>query len=115
MILKKVAVILNDYLIVRGVESLLMREIDLNVTSISYDSDGINGIVHHIEIHQPSIVIMDESFLYSDSRDLFNQLLAYPKLRLLVLGLRDNKINIYDHKEILVSQSADLISAIKGN
>jgi DNA-binding NarL/FixJ family response regulator len=111
--LKKVTVILSEFLIGKGVESLLSREMELSVTSILYDGD--DGVIDHIERYQPSVVIMDESLLNGSSRNLFNQLLLYPKLRVLVLSVQDNRINIYDRKEILVSQSADLISAIWGN
>ncbi len=92
---------------------MLSREMDLNVTSISYDGDDI--VIHHIERYQPSVVVIDESLMLNNSGNLFNRLLDYPRLRVLVLGVKDNRINIYDRKEILVSQSADLISAIRGN
>lgn len=113
--MKKVAVILSEFLIGRGVESLLTRDTDLIVTSISYDGDSDEGVIEHIERYQPSVVIVDESLLNDDSNTLFNQLLNYPKLRVLVLSVRDNWIYIYDRKEIQITHSTDLISAIKGN
>ena len=113
--MKRVAVILSEFLIGRGVESLLSRDTDLIVTSLSYDGNGGESIIHHINRYEPNVVIIDESLQNDDSWNVFNQLLEFPKLRVLVLSVRDNRIEIYDRKEILVSQSADLLSAIKGN
>jgi len=113
--MKRVAVILSEFLIGRGVESLLSRDTDLIVTSLSYDGNGDESIIHHINKYEPSVVIIDESLQHPYSRNVLNRLLEFPKLRVLVLSVRDNRINIYDSKEIQISQSADLLSAIKGS
>lgn len=114
--MKKVAVILSEYLIGKGVKSLLSQDTDLIVTSIPYNGDEDDGVIQHIESHEPSVVIIDESLLHENLGNLlFSQLLDFPKLRVLVLSVRDNRVNIYNREEVHVSHSADLISAIKEN
>lgn len=111
--LKKVIVILSESLIGKGVESILSREMDLSVTSISFiDNATLN---QQIERDQPDVVILDESLLSSEMPRLFNLFASYPNLRVMVLSVGENRINIYDRQEIQVSHSADLVSAILGS
>jgi DNA-binding NarL/FixJ family response regulator len=111
--LKKVIVILSESLIGKGVESILSREMDLSVTSTSFiDNATLN---QQIERDQPDVVILDESLLSSEMPRLFNLFASYPNLRVMVLSVGENRINIYDRQEIQVSHSADLVSAILGS
>jgi DNA-binding NarL/FixJ family response regulator len=111
--LKKVIVILSESLIGKGVESILSREMDLSVTSISFIDDAT--LNQQIERVQPDVVILDESLLSSEMPRLFNLFASYPNLRVMVLSVGENRINIYDRQEIQVSHSADLVSAIMGS
>lgn len=111
--LKRVIVVLNESLIGRGVESLLSREMDLNVTGVPFIDD--RALIDQIVEFQPNVVIVDESLIFGRKIDFLSLLRTDPKMRLLVLSNQDNRINIYDRQEIPVTQSTDLISAIMGN
>ena len=37
---------------------------------------------------------------------------AYPDLRIITFSLEDNRINVYDKREVIVSTASDLITAI---
>jgi DNA-binding NarL/FixJ family response regulator len=110
---KRVVVVLSDSLIGRGVESLLSREMDLSVTSIPFVDNG--ALISKIEELKPDVVIMDESLIFRREVEFISLLRCYPKVRILVLSIQDNRINIYDREEIPVTQSTDLISAIMGS
>ena len=111
--MKRVIVVLTESVIGRGVESILLREMDLNVTGVPFIDE--KALIDRIEKSQPDVVIMDESLIFGRKIDLLSLLRSGLSMRFLVLSNQDNRINIYNYQEILVTQSTDLISAIRGN
>ena len=111
IILKSILVVLGESYIGKGVESLLSRQPGLRVESIPF-LDCIS-LEDEIDIHQPNVIILDEGLIASKQVDLFNLLMGYPKIRVLVLGIHDNRLSVYDHHELAVSHSNDLVSAIE--
>ncbi len=108
--LKKIIIVLSESLIGKGVESLLSREMDLSVTSISFKDDST--LNRQIGRDQPDVIILDESLIYNEMLSLFNLFASHPHLRVMVLSVGENRINIYEREEIRIAQSADLVSAI---
>lgn len=113
MELNRVIIVLSESVIGRGVESILSHEMDINVTGFPFID--ANSLIDMIEKVQPNVVIMEESLIVSRRIDFLNLLRSCLNMRVLVLSNRENRINIYNHQEILVAQSTDLISAIRGN
>lgn len=109
--LKRILVVIGESYIGKGVESLLSRRPDLNVDSFPY-LDGIS-LSSQIESYQPNVIILDEGLLSSKRIDLSSLLMGYPKMRILVLGIQDNRLNVFDHQELIVSHSNDLVSVIE--
>jgi hypothetical protein len=108
---KSILVVLGESYIGKGVESLLSRQPGLRVDSIPFlDSASLD---YEIDTCQPNVIILDEGLISSKRIDLSNLLMGYPKIRLLVLGIHDNRLSIYDHQELIVSHSNDLVSAIE--
>ena len=109
--MKRVLIVTSELLLREGIASLLSREVDIDVMSTNYiDELTLN---HEIDQYNPDVVILDERMEYTDLTYLFNLLIDYPKLRVMVLNVINNKVNIYDKAEIEVSRSYDLISAIR--
>ena len=109
--LKRILVVIGESYIGKGVESLLSRQADLRVDSFPF-LDGIS-LGDQIEGYQPNVIILDESLLSSKRIDLSSLLMGYPKMRVLVLGIQDNRLNVFDHQELIVSHSNDLVSVIE--
>ena len=109
--LKSILIVNGESYFGKGVESLLLRHPDLTVDSTTF-FDG-NSLNYEIENCRPNVVILDESLLTSNRIDLSHLLMGYPKMRVLVLGIHDNRLSIYDHQELIVSNSNDLVSAIE--
>ncbi len=109
--MKRVLLVTSELLLRQGIVSLLSREVDINVLSINYVDE--KTLFHEIDQYNPDVVILDERMEYTDLTHLFNLLIDYPILRVMVLNVIDNKVNIYDKTEIEVSRSYDLISAIR--
>ncbi|MEE9459916.1 MAG: hypothetical protein V3V84_09165 [Candidatus Bathyarchaeia archaeon] len=110
---KSVIIVLDESVIGRGVERLLSREMDLNVTCVPFIDD--KALIDLIEKFQPDVVIVDGSLIFGRRIDFLSLLRSGLNMSVLVLSNQDNRINIYNHQEILVTQSTDLISAIRGN
>jgi DNA-binding NarL/FixJ family response regulator len=110
---KRVIIVLDESVIGRGVERLLSREMDLNVTGVPFIDD--KALIDLIEKIQPDVVIVDGSLIFGRRIDFLSLLRSGLNMSVLVLSNQDNRINIYNHQEILVTQSTDLISAIRGN
>lgn len=110
-ILKRVLIVTSELLLREGIASLLSREGDINVSTTNYIDE--KTLIHEIDKYNPDVVILDERMEFSDLTNLFNLLIDYPKLRVMVLSVIDNKVNVYDKAEIIVSHSYDLISAIR--
>lgn len=109
--MKIILVVLDESYFGKGVESLLSRQPGLRVESIPFlDSDSL---AYEIDSCQPNVIVLDEGLISSKRIDLSNLLMGYPKIRVLVLGIYDNRLGIYDHQELIVSNSNDLVSAIE--
>ncbi|MCK4977321.1 MAG: response regulator transcription factor [Anaerolineales bacterium] len=109
--MKRVLIVTSELLLREGVESLLSREVDLNIMSTRYIDEAT--LTQEIDHYQPNVVILDERLEYTDLTNLFDLLIDYPRLRVMVVNVIDNKVNVYDKTEFEVSHSYDLISAIR--
>ena len=107
---KSIPIITGKSYIGKGVESLLSQRSDMDMDSSAIiDNDSS---VYKIENFHPNIIIRDERLLNTKRVVLSNLLSGCPKMRVLVLCLNDNRISIYDHQEIIISNSNDLVSTI---
>jgi DNA-binding NarL/FixJ family response regulator len=109
--LKRVLVFQSDQLLLAGVESLLAREMDMNVSTITL-SDG-NQLISEIEQFEPEVVVMDENLVLSRFSLILDLFRGFPELRVMVVDDKENLLHIYDKHEVTVRQGKDLVSAIR--
>ena len=109
--MKRVLIVTSELLLRQGIASLLSHEVDINVLSINYVNE--KTLIQEIDQFNPDVVILDESLEYRDLTILLDVLIDHPRIRLMVVNVIDNKINVYDKSEFEVSHSYDLISAIR--
>lgn len=109
--MKHVLIVTSELLLREGIANILSREVDIEVMSTNYVDE--NTLIREIDLHNPDVLILDERMEYTDLSYLFDLLIDYPKLRVMILNVIDNKVNVYDKAEIEVSRSYDLISAIR--
>lgn len=110
-ILKRVLVVHRDLLLGIGIESLLEREKDLLVMGIAITSNMNSDI----ENFHPNVIVLDETLSFGDLNRIFETLQDGPELRVMVINLQNNHVTVYDKREISITQSNDLIYAIKQN
>ena len=108
--LKKVLVISdNDFLLV-GIERLLKTIVDFSIQKeISQDEEEIT---RHIEEIDPEIVIIDGSLNKNGSKLITRLLYSRKALRLLIMHIDSNHVQIYDKREVSLEQTTDLTAII---
>lgn len=109
--MKRVLIVTSELLLREGIASLLSREGDINVHSTQFLDEST--LAKDIDHYQPDVVILDERMEYRDLTKLFDLLIDYHNIRMMVVNVIDNKVNVYDKSEFEVSHSYDLVSAIR--
>lgn len=109
--MQRVLVVGNASLLGAGIESLLAEEPDLMV--IGKISDDKAELIKEIRHLQADVVVLHETGEVADPGDLLALLEDYPQLRIVVIGLSDNLIYVYDKHRVLVAQASDLIAVIR--
>jgi hypothetical protein len=102
-----------ENLLAAGVESLLAREDDLLVLGVADVCEDGFSFEHEIELFHPSVVILDESSIFTDFSFIYDSLKRNPHLRVIVVDQGDNLVHIFDKRAIIVAQSTDLIEVIR--
>jgi DNA-binding NarL/FixJ family response regulator len=109
--LNRILLFQSDLLLLAGIESLLAREMDLNISTITLDDEV--QLIHVIEKYDPQVVVMDERLALSRFSLLFDLFKGFPELRVMVVDDKENLLHIYDKHEVMVRQGKDLVSAIR--
>ena len=82
------------------------------VDVIAYTLESESGLVDQIRATAPHIVILDGSSVKHD-QGLISRLLAQRDgLRVIVVSLDNNSLQVYDHQTVRVGQFSDFLSAI---
>jgi DNA-binding NarL/FixJ family response regulator len=110
-VLKKVLVVVNASVVIEGIESILSRETDLLVLSTVFVDQ--ESLYHKVKEHRPDAIVIEQGLLFSGQINLLTLLTSSKRVRILVLNVRDNDVNIYDHNATPIFHSSDLISSIR--
>jgi DNA-binding NarL/FixJ family response regulator len=109
--LKRVLVVHSEQILTSGIESILNREND-DLMVLSTTSHDKAALADEVESFQPDVVILDEVLRVTDISTLFELMLAFPSIRVIIVDGHDNLLHVYNKQAVPVSHSADLLSAI---
>jgi DNA polymerase III delta subunit len=73
----------------------------------------VTTLVQEFELEQPEVIIVDDSFSASELAALLNLLPTFAEMRLVVLSNTENKLAVYEKREIQVNRLADLITTVR--
>jgi DNA-binding NarL/FixJ family response regulator len=93
-----------------GVENLLIRQNGMNIMSTAL-SDWAT-LANEIERFHPDVLIFDTSLRFTDLTSLLDLLKDTPELRVVVMNVHDNRVHVYDKREIIIKHASDLVAAI---
>jgi DNA-binding NarL/FixJ family response regulator len=108
---KRVLVVIKKVLLRVGLESLLSQHQDLHIKTIVYQNE--KALVAEIRDFQPVVILMDEAIQLDHHPNVLGMLLDFPNIKLLVVNSKENRLHVFEKKEIRISQSADFINAIR--
>lgn len=106
----RVLIIEEDSLFSNGVELLLVLQENLEIVG-SVRAD-LQVVTAEIQATNPNVIIISDDIATSNAQLIMSLLRAYPDLRIITFSLEDNRINVYDKREVIVSTASDLITAI---
>ena len=110
--MKRILVVESDQLLVAGVESLLNGERALKVKRVVIDDEV--DLTKEIKIFQPSVLIMDDRLYFAKLPVLFGLIKDYPGMRVIVVNSVENRLHVYDKREILITSINDLLATVHG-
>lgn len=107
---KKVLVIEGSLLFNAGVRSLLIGAPDLDVQDLELEE--FIEFAGYSQFEQPDIIVVDRSTGYSNVEKMAALLNRYPQVRLILLDLLENQIEIYDKSRFEVCELSDFFAAL---
>ena len=110
--MKRILMVNSELLLSAGVESLLSNEIDFGLKRIMLDNEI--DLSDELNRYQPDTVIMDESLMMTDPSALMGLLKNGPDMRVIVLQVRENQLQIYKRHDVSISCVEDLVTVVRG-
>ena len=109
--MRRVLIVENQTLLGAGVHSLVGDETGLEVRGISPHDH--TELIRDIESFQPDIVILNKVSQLMAPLNLLAALENHTQLQLIVVSADDNRVCIYDKRQLLVKRAADLVDIIR--
>lgn len=109
--MKRVLVVHSNLLLIAGVESLLLRELDLVVKGTPLTSK--EALLNEIEKFKPHVILLDQSLQLSEFLLSIITLNEFSDIRLMVINVENNLVNVLDKYQIEVTQGKDLLNALQ--
>lgn len=108
-----VLVVESGLLLDEGVERLLKRERDLQVSGIAYADDA--SFLQDVSALRPDVILLNAEGPLDSMRilELLSGLPSLVSLRLIVVRPDDNQIDVYEKKRVIVASRDDLLNLIR--
>ena len=86
-----------------------------DVGLVVFDSQAQNfaGLAKEINGNQADVILLEKSSPYAGEEALTKLLMLYPKLLVIIVDEESNWLRIFRREDILMTSSADLISAVQ--
>jgi len=108
--MKRVLVICEGLLIGSGIESILSREDDLLLMHNVLTTEP--ALKKEIESFRPDVIIIDENLNIWDLSRLLRFLKRVPAVRLMILAVHENRVQIIDKQDVLINELADFVNEV---
>jgi len=108
---RRVLIVENQTLLGAGVHSLVGDETGLEVRGVSPHDRA--ELIRDIQSFQPDIVILNKASQLMAPLNLLAALEDHSRLQLIVVSADDNRVCIYDKRQLLVKRAADVIDIIR--
>ena len=106
---KQILVLESETLLAAAILSLLASRPEFDVTSTTFSS---LASLDQPDSPEPDVIILDEELLAANISAVVQLVDRHPKLRLIVLGLEDNQLHVFDKHIVHVEQVNDLFELL---
>ena len=109
---KRILICGGEDILSSSIKFILSANEAWEVINISYQA-GCGGLRRALDSTRPDIVIINQEF-HSDPTQLVLQLLQEnPAIKVLIVSLEHNMIEVYSKQKILAKETSDLITVIE--
>lgn len=108
---KCILIVNPAFVLTAGLEVLLHRQRDINVVSSNPENE--ERLIEEIKRYHPDIVLLDDGHCLVEPLRLMALLRDYPSLRVIVVNLNDNRLQIFTRQELYVTRAEDLVDAVR--
>ena len=102
----------QEDVLTKAVETLLNTRHDWKVIRLSDALDEI-ALAQMVEEVTPDVLIVHEGIFDGNARLLIKFVQDYSRLKIITIGLDNNKMDIYNKRTVCIKESSDLLAAIK--
>lgn len=108
----RVLIIHSNLLLLAGVENLLTHENGLQLSSVHFrDEKCLHNTIMRL---RPSVIILDDNIQLKDESILWEFIEKFPEMRILIIRVNNNCVQLYEKQEIQITHFKDLVTAIRG-
>ena len=106
---KKILVLESEKLLAASMLSLLASRTEFDVSHTTVTS---LACLDPPDVPPPDVIILDEELLAANLLAVVKLADRYPELRLIVIGLKKNKLQVFDKHMVKVRQSSDFLDLL---
>ena len=110
---RTVLVVENGLLLSEGVKHLLANDVDLSVISTVFQ--GEDALIETITTQHPDVVVLTAELTFAQWNKLRNFFEKCKELRVLVIDLEEDCIDVYDKHKVTVTRANDLLAIVRDN
>ena len=107
---RQILVLENEKLLAAAVCSLLAAWPNFDVTVVT--CNGLTSLEEQLDHTVPDVIIVDEETVATQITAVMQVVDRYPKLRLIVLGLGDNHLHVFDKRIVQIREVNDFIAQL---
>jgi hypothetical protein len=74
--------------------------------------EDLPGLMASLQQEQPDVLILDETVAQTYLESILPLLMSYPKLRTIVVSLRENSLSVYDKSKVSVQHISDFLTIL---
>lgn len=106
---KRILVLEKEKLLSDAVFSLLSSRPEYHVAHVQFDELGALNSPDHAE---PDVIIMDQGVVANNISAVMELVDRHPKVRLIIIGLSDNVLHVFDKSVVDVSDVSEFIAQL---
>lgn len=107
----RILIVEDELLLGAGIKSLLTGETDLDLLDSCSGDEA--ELAEEIRRLQPNVIILDQNSNLVDLGKLMSWLDGYPELRVVLVNANLDLVEIYDKRQVVITQVADFIATVK--